>query len=209
MLARDVPLNRWFLFWGIALGGAAFDLTTKAFVFNRFSLHQRYSVLDGILEVQPSVNPGALWGLGSWLPQSGLIFAALSIIAALAIWYYLFVRGAARDAAITAALGLIMAGALGNCFDRLTLGHVRDFVYFHVDAINFSCAIFNFADNMLVVGALALMLLALRPEKVQAEPAAIETGQVKQEVSTDPSDAPTADHPTQPLTQSGGGPIML
>ncbi len=60
-----------------------------------------------------------------------------------------------------------MAGALGNCYDRLMLGHVRDFVHFHVDPVGFDCAIFNFADNMLVDRArLILMLLALRPDPV-------------------------------------------
>jgi len=53
---------------------------------------------------------------------------------------------------------------MGNCYDRLVFGHVRDFVHFHVDAINFDCAIFNFADNMLIAGALTLVLFALRPE---------------------------------------------
>ncbi len=36
-----------------------------------------------------------------------------------------------------------MAGALGNCYDRLIFGYVRDFVHLHVDAINFDCAIFS------------------------------------------------------------------
>ena len=81
-----------------------------------------------------------------------------------AICYWLFVLGAAADRRLTVALALIMAGALGNCYDRLALGHVRDFVHLHVDAIGFDCAIFNFADNMLVVGAVVLVLLALRPE---------------------------------------------
>jgi signal peptidase II len=164
MLASGVPPRRWILFWTIALGGAAFDLAAKAYVFGRFALHSRHPVIDGIIEIQPSRNTGALWGLGSTWPHSGTIFAVLSIGAAAAIWYYLFVRGAARDLGITIALGLIMAGALGNCYDRLTLGYVRDFAYFHVDSINFRFAIFNFADNMLVIGALALMLLALRPD---------------------------------------------
>ena len=44
---------------------------------------------------------------------------------------------------------------------------VRDFVHFHVDPVGFDCAIFNFADNMLVAGAIALMLLALRPEPTE------------------------------------------
>jgi signal peptidase II len=43
---------------------------------------------------------------------------------------------------------------------------VRDFVHFHIDAIRFDCAIFNFDDNMLVLGAVLLILLALRPEAV-------------------------------------------
>ncbi len=66
---------------------------------------------------------------------------------------------------MTVALALIMAGALGNCYDRLVFGHVRDFVHFHVDAIGFDCAIFNFADNMLVAGALTLVFYAMRPEE--------------------------------------------
>jgi signal peptidase II len=103
------------------------------------------------------------------LPHSSLIFAALSVLAGVAICYYLFVKRAASDGRLTAALGLIMAGALGNCFDRLKFGHVRDFVHFHVDSIGFDCAIFNFADNMLVAGALVLLLLALRPEPPQPE----------------------------------------
>ena len=88
-------------------------------------------------------------------------------MAAVVIFYYLFVLGAAASRVLTIALGLIMAGAMGNCYDRLVLGHVRDFVHFHVDAINFDCAIFNFADNMLVIGACTLLLYALRPEKRQ------------------------------------------
>jgi signal peptidase II len=162
----QVPVSRWLLFWGIALGGAAFDLATKTLIFARVgppgSLPR--PLVAEILELRTSHNPGALWGMGRTLPQSSLIFAALSVLAAVAICYWLFVRGAAVDGRLTAALGLIMAGALGNCYDRLHFGHVRDFVHFHVESIGFDFPIFNFADNMLVVGAVALMLLALRPE---------------------------------------------
>ena len=124
----------------------------------------RSSIIRGILEFQTSHNPGALWGFGRTLPYSSQIFAGLSIVAGIAICYWLFVRGAAASLALTIALGLIMAGALGNCYDRLVYGHVRDFVHFHVDSIGFDCAIFNFADNMLVLGAVILVLFALRPE---------------------------------------------
>lgn len=196
MRAAVVPWHRWLLFWSIAIGGATFDLVTKSLIFGRFPLHSRHTVIADILEIQPSRNTGALWGLGSSLPHSGLFFAVLSIVAALAIVYYLFIRGAARDWAITAALGLIMAGAIGNCFDRLTLGYVRDFAYFHVDAINFKCAIFNFADNMLVIGAVALMLLALRPDGA-GEPA--DASGVRSEAQAPFDTALTSGEPAGPL----------
>ena len=157
------------LFWTLALGGAAFDLTTKAKIFDRIGEppSPTVSIVPGILELQTSLNPGALWGFGRSLPYSSQIFAGLSIVAGLAICYWLFVRGAAASLALTIALGLIMAGALGNCYDRLLFGHVRDFVHFHVDSVGFDCAIFNFADNMLVIGAVILVLFALRAETAE------------------------------------------
>jgi signal peptidase II len=154
------------LFWSIALGGAAFDLITKTLVFAVIGEPGTppHPIWDKILEIRTSFNPGALWGLGKNWPHSSLMFAILSVIAGAAIFYWLFVRGAAADRRLTAALGLIMAGAIGNCFDRFTLGHVRDFVHFHVDSIGFDFPIFNFADNMLVIGAAILVVLAMAPD---------------------------------------------
>ncbi len=104
------------------------------------------------------------------MPHSSLFFAGLALLEASAICWWLFVRKTTADWRLTSALGLIMAGALGNCYDRVMLGHVRDFVHFHVDPIRFDCAIFNFGDNMLVAGAVILMLLALRPTPEPAPP---------------------------------------
>jgi len=162
-----VPLGRVVLFLAIALGGAGFDLATKSAIFASLGepgVSLPRSVIPDVLELQTNYNPGALWGfLRDWV-HSAKVFAGLSIVAGIAIVYWLFFRGAAVDARLTVALALIMAGAIGNCYDRLVFGRVRDFVHFHVDPINFNCAIFNFADNMLVAGALVLMVLALRPE---------------------------------------------
>jgi len=173
----SVGLGRWVLFWTIALGGASFDLVTKSIVFSKVSAPPAtVSIVPHILELHKSQNTGALWGFGAGLPYSSQIFAGLSVIAAIVICYWLFILRAAESIVLTVALGLIMAGALGNCYDRLAFGYVRDFVHFHVDAIGFDCAIFNFADNMLIAGALTLVLFALRPEPgSQDEPSVIET----------------------------------
>jgi signal peptidase II len=162
---QRVGIGRWILFWSIALGGAAFDLATKQAVFNRVGYPaETVPIVKNILEIQTSQNTGALWGLGRGFPYSSQIFAVLSVVAAVVIFVWLFVLGAAVNLPLTIALSLIMAGALGNCYDRLVYGYVRDFVHFHVDAVGFDCAIFNFADNMLVAGAITLVLYALRPD---------------------------------------------
>ncbi len=166
-----VGASRWLLFWSIALGGTAFDLASKSMIFARVGEPPAASpvaVIPNILELRTSLNSGALWGIGSQLPYSSLIFAGLSVIAAIVICYWLFVRGAASNLVLTIALGLVMAGAIGNCYDRLVFGHVRDFMHFHVDSVNFDCAIFNFADNMLVIGSATLVLYAIRPESTPA-----------------------------------------
>ena len=148
-----VATSRIVLFWAIALGGCAFDLGTKAYIFEHVGPKgSRRVLVADILEFRTSHNEGALWGFGRDSPYSPMIFAGLSVVAGVGIVWWLFARGGARDLRYTLALAFIMAGAMGNCYDRLKFGYVRDFVYFHVDSINFHWAIFNFADNMLVPG---------------------------------------------------------
>jgi signal peptidase II len=162
-----VTARRLMLFWSIAIAGACFDLATKTAMFAMVGEPPAppRRLVANILELRTSYNPGGLWGFGRELSFSSPVFGSMAIVAALGICYYLFVYGAAVSRGQTISLALIMAGALGNGYDRLALGHVRDFVYFHVDSIGFDIPIFNFADNLLILGAVSLMLLALRPDQ--------------------------------------------
>ncbi len=185
--SAPISMGRIALFWVIALVGAGFDLGTKSYIFRWLGepgMRVPYQIVPNILELQTSYNRGALWGFMRGMPHSSLMFALLSIIAAIGICVWLFWLRAAVDRGLTVALALIMAGALGNCYDRLVLGQVRDFVHFHVDPVNFDCAIFNFADNMLVIGAAVLVLLALRPDPTVNNKSRTETETVESVVLT-------------------------
>ena len=54
------------------------------------------------------------------------------------------------------AFALIVGGALGNLIDRVRLGYVVDYIYFHTPVWSF--AVFNLGDAFITVGA-ALILL--------------------------------------------------
>jgi signal peptidase II len=105
----------------------------------------------------PKVNHGALFGLGGeYKKYANGIFATVSVVAALAIIFWSTRPSTARDGWLCAALGLILAGTLGNLYDRLIFGGVRDFLYFHW----FEWPVFNIADCCLVCGAFLLLVQA-------------------------------------------------
>lgn len=126
----------------------------------------------------PRVNHGALFG---WLHEhkiaANYFFAIVSIVAGLAIVGWSFRPTTSRDRLLCLALGLILAGTLGNLYDRIVFEGVRDFLHFYW----FEWPVFNFADCCLVCGAFLLLAQAFlaRPmtnpsaEEVSSEPVSI------------------------------------
>ena len=169
----------------LAVGGCALDLATKSWIFDRLGspLVQQglpsppIWLVDGVFGFQTSLNEGALFGIGQG--QVGA-FTLLSVVAGVGILFWVTFAQAWRDLHLTAALGLVMAGILGNLYDRLGLhaltwrggvrNHsagdpvyaVRDWLHFKIDAIGFDWPIFNLADSFLVCGAILLIWHAMR-----------------------------------------------
>ena len=175
----SVPPSRYAVFAAIAVVGCAIDLATKAWVFSVPALRngEILWLWDGHAGVQLSRNWGALFGMGQgkvWL------FAILSSIAMFAIPIWLFVFGAARDKWLNLALAFVMAGVLGNLYDRLGLSGedwtgaaqvsgnavhaVRDWILWQISAA-WRWPNFNIADSLLVIGAAQLFLHAMRQPK--------------------------------------------
>jgi len=108
--------------------------------------------------VMPRVNHGALFGMfQSQKAVANGFFAAVSLAAATAILVWGTRRGPSRERWLSAALGLILGGTIGNLYDRAVFGGVRDFMYFYY----IEWPVFNFADCCLVVGAGLLLIQAV------------------------------------------------
>jgi lipoprotein signal peptidase len=110
----------------------------------------------------PHVNQGALFGIfRDHKTLANAAFAFISLVAAVAIVYWTAQKNTARDRWLCTALGLILAGTLGNLYDRLVFNGVRDFL--HWDYF-FNWPVFNVADCCLVCGACLLLLQAFAPQ---------------------------------------------
>lgn len=175
----SVAPNRYLLFALVAAGGAALDLVTKALVFGWLGLAGHYWIVPQVFALTTWFNEGALFGMGQGF---NFLFAGLSAAAAGAILYWLFVLKAACDWRLNLSLAFVMAGILGNLYDRLGLHGlikpdgqriyaVRDFLDFAL--INWP--IFNLADTFLVIGAGLLFLLSFQSNTPHVEAQHVES----------------------------------
>lgn len=142
---------RWLWLSAVVL---ALDLWTKSLAENALELYQRIEVLP-FFNFTLAYNSGAAF---SFLADAGgwqrWFFALVALVATLVITAWLLRLRAERMVAL--ALSLILGGAVGNLWDRLTLGHVVDFLDFHWAGYHFPA--FNIADSAITVGAILLML---------------------------------------------------
>ncbi len=108
----------WMRFVVVAVGGLALDLWSKQWAFH--TLRQGGPprvVIPHVLEFQTMLNKGALFGIGAG--QTGLFLVASALALVLVVW--MFSQTPRHRRLLHVALGAILAGALGNMFDRATV----------------------------------------------------------------------------------------
>jgi len=94
----------------------ALDLWSKAWAMSKLPVinPDPPTFLFGRISLQRSLNAGALFGIGQGMSA---LFIAASLLALLFV-LYLFASSLRRQWVMHAALGFILAGALGNLYDR-------------------------------------------------------------------------------------------
>jgi len=92
-------------------------------------------------------NTGAAFGI---FQGGGMVFTVLAFIVIGAILFY-FPQVDKSDWTLRLAMSMQLGGAIGNLTDRLTMGHVTDFISIG------SFAVFNVADASISVGAAVLL----------------------------------------------------
>jgi signal peptidase II len=144
------PQRRWFAIWlGIALLVMALDQLSKFVVIRELKLHETRHITD-FFDWVLAYNTGAAFSLLNDAPgwQTGL-FIAIGVVASVVI--VVLLKKHVAEPRFCLALSLILGGAIGNVWDRATLGHVIDFIQVHAGALYWPA--FNVADSAICCGA--------------------------------------------------------
>lgn len=181
----------WVVLIGVLMVGLGLDLGTKVWSFatvadapvvldrtsiienanvNPIPPHDSIVLIPGrMLDLHLVLNPGAVFGIGAEQRTFFVIFTILAV----SICLLTFTCWVAADSTLAhVGIALVLAGALGNLWDRVLYGRVRDFLHMLPDRhLPFGWSwpggntelfpwVFNVADVMLLAG-MALLLVHL------------------------------------------------
>lgn len=139
-------------------GLLALDLVSKYVVSQWIPLQHSIPVINGLFHITNVHNTGAAF---SMLQGKLLLFQIFTGLAVIGLMYMAY--SMRQDRLTYYIIMVTLAGALGNLYDRLVFGFVRDFL----DVKFF--AIFNIADIFIVLGMIALAARLLFLEKNKEE----------------------------------------
>ena len=151
--APDVHTRQARLFASVAIGAIVADQATKALIRAWLAEGETWPAGFELIHLSHVENTGAAFGI---LQGAGPLLVISSIVGVVVVLVLLY-TAPAGDRLYTAALALVLGGAVGNLIDRVLRGEVTDFI----DPTHYPA--FNLADSSIVVGVIALILLSFRP----------------------------------------------
>lgn len=138
------------------------DLYTKSLASGMLQMYQPVAVFPGF-NFTLMHNKGAAFSFLADQPGwQRWFFSVIAIVVSGAIVVWL--KKLPKDQVwMAVALSLILGGAMGNVYDRLTLGYVVDFLDVYYGSAHWPA--FNIADSAICVGAVMILIDAIRGEK--------------------------------------------
>ena len=129
------------------------DLYSKHLILDMFAYGDKLTITR-YFDLVRYHNEGAAFGFlndaGGWQKW---FFTAISVIAAIVITY--LIKKHREQKLFCLGLALVLGGAIGNLYDRITLGYVVDFLNFHINNVYWPA--FNLADSAICVGVALLL----------------------------------------------------
>lgn len=138
----------------LILAVLAVDRLTKAWAMGWLASHGTVPVFP-FFQLTYVENTGAAFGV-LYGGNAFLVVLAAALIVALAVWRR---KLQPHERLTRLGVSLVLAGAVGNLYDRLAYGYVVDFLDFRV------WPVFNAADSAITIGAVLLAFTAWRHDR--------------------------------------------
>jgi signal peptidase II len=163
-------IKRFVIIFVVFVSCVGCDQATKSVARSVLAGSGTWSCLGDTVRLQLAYNKGGFLSLGATLPahwRKGLFTmgTALLLLGALA---YAFLSKSRSFSAVL-AVALVLAGGVGNLYDRIAYGGVVvDFINIGIGPVR--TGIFNVADVAIFIGLLILICTALGREKIEHLP---------------------------------------
>ncbi|MDA9299815.1 signal peptidase II [bacterium] len=145
----------------ISLSIFLLDILTKNYIQNKIMYGDQVEITS-FLSFVHFQNPGAAFSFLS--DQGGWQRYFLIVISLLAVIYIPWlINQYKKNMLIAIGLLLILGGAIGNLYDRISYGYVIDFIYFHI--AEFYWPAFNVADSAITIGVFLFLYGSFRRYK--------------------------------------------
>jgi len=136
----------------IIILGLLADYFSKRWALATLSSGGRIDLIKGFLDFQYLENRGAAFGIF----QGNVIALSIISLAIAAVLVFMLFKYGKQSKVLSVALSLIIAGALGNIYDRLVYGFVVDFIHMHwMDTYHFPT--YNVADMCVTIGTVLMI----------------------------------------------------
>lgn len=141
------------------------DQLTKYMVTCNIAFRDQIPVIPGFLNMTYVRNTGAAWGMFSGFSEM-LVALSVVMLASIVIFRRHFIENILIH---KIAMGLIVAGIVGNLIDRIRLGYVVDFIDVYWMSCSAHFPAFNVADSSICIGVVLYLMSSMHFNKKPPE----------------------------------------
>lgn|SRR5574344_406706 len=135
----------------------AIDQIVKMIISSKIALNESITLIKNFFYLTYVNNTGAAWSI---LSNHTYLLIIIGFFACLLIFKYM--NSFKLNKRNILAFGLVLGGIIGNLYDRIIYGYVRDFLDFRI--ISYHYPIFNISDTAIFIGVVLLIIAIIKGE---------------------------------------------
>jgi signal peptidase II len=140
------------------------DRLSKLWIESNVGPMDTLPVVENVFNIVHTRNPGAAFGMLATAPEAvrkAVLVVGSAVLLCFLLWMWWKETATSKSNSwLAISLTLVVAGAVGNLYDRIVAGEVTDFLQVFIGSYEWPS--FNVADSAISVGAVLLLIEMIR-----------------------------------------------